>query len=96
MGKRLAAIKDACTNEESTKLQLILPMLTALGYDTSNPYEVYPEHAASFVSSVNNRVDFAVLRDGAPIIAIECKKGWRRLGLRARSASQLFQRSAAR
>lgn len=74
VSKRLAAIKGACTNEESTKLQLILPVLVALGYDPSDPYEVYPEHAASFDSAVNNRVDFAVLRDGVPIIAIECKK----------------------
>jgi hypothetical protein len=74
VAKRLAAIKSACSNEESTKLQLILPVLVALGYDPSNPYEVYPEHAASFNSAVNNRVDFAILRDGIPIVAIECKK----------------------
>jgi predicted type IV restriction endonuclease len=74
VAKRLAAIRGACTNEESTKLHLILPVLAALGYDPSNPYEIYPEHAASFDSAVNNRVDFAVLRNGTPIIAIECKK----------------------
>jgi predicted type IV restriction endonuclease len=74
VAKRLATIRGACTNEESTKLHLILPVLAALGYDPSNPYEIYPEHAASFDSSLNNRVDFAVLRDGVPIIAIECKK----------------------
>jgi hypothetical protein len=74
LAKRLSSIRGACSNEESTKLHLILPVLTALGYDPTDPYEVYPEHAASFESKVNNRVDFAILRDGQPIIAIECKK----------------------
>jgi predicted type IV restriction endonuclease len=49
-------------------------MLSALGYDPTDPYEVYPEYVASFDSSANNKVDLAVLRDGQPIIAIECKK----------------------
>lgn len=71
---RLRGVKSACTNEESTKLYLILPLLAALGYDPTNPYEIYPEYVATFDSAENNRVDFAVLRDGAPIIAVECKK----------------------
>lgn len=66
--------KGACTNEESTKLFLILPFLRALGYDPLDPYEVYPEHAATFDPGTPNKVDFAILRNGSPIAAIECKK----------------------
>jgi hypothetical protein len=73
-GNLLAAKRTACTNEESTKLFLILPFLAVLGYDPLNPYEVYPEHAATFDPTVANKVDFAVLRDGVPVIAIECKR----------------------
>lgn len=73
-GNLLAAKRTACTNEESTKLFLILPFLAVLGYDPLNPYEVYPEHAATFDPTTANKVDFAVLRDGVPVIAIECKR----------------------
>lgn len=66
--------KSACANEESTKLFLILPFLRTLGYDPLDPYEVYPEHAATFDPTAPNKVDFAILRDGSPIAAIECKK----------------------
>jgi len=70
--KRVVGAMPACTNEESTKLFLVMPMLGVLGFDYTNPFEVHPEHAADFSGS--NKVDLAILRDGAPIIAIECKK----------------------
>jgi hypothetical protein len=60
----------ACTNEESTKLYLVLPFLGLLGYDYTNPYEVYPEHAAA----PDCNVDFAILSDGRPVIAIEVQR----------------------
>lgn len=72
--KRSVGIMGACTNEESTKLHLVMPLLGLLGYDHTNPYEVYPEHAADFATSPINKVDLAILRDGVPIIAVECKK----------------------
>jgi hypothetical protein len=74
LSKRSIALKNACGNEESTKLYLVLPLIGVLGYDHTDPYEVYPEHAADFDPRQPNKVDFAILRDGQPIIAIECKK----------------------
>lgn len=74
VAKRSIGIMAACTNEESTKLYLVLPMLGLLGYDFTNPYEVYPDHAADVGSGDIARVDLAVLRDGQPEIAIECKQ----------------------
>lgn len=70
---RSVEIKGACRNEESTKLYLALPFVRLLGFDYSNPLEVYPEHAATFNESQPNKVDLAVIRDGEPVIAIECK-----------------------
>src|SRR5262249_42864748 len=35
--------------------------------------EVFPEHHCDFSEKYKNRVDFAILRDGCPVIAIECK-----------------------
>lgn len=74
VAKRSISIMTACSNEESTKLYLVLPFLGLLGYDYANPYEVYPEHLADFDPATQNKVDFAILRDGAPVIAIECKQ----------------------
>lgn len=74
IAERSAAIKSACTNEESTKLNLVLPMIVALGYDYRNPFEVQPEYAADFRDEMRERVDFVIVRDGSPVIAIECKK----------------------
>lgn len=71
--ERMIGISKRCTNEEATKLFLVLPLINFLGYDTMNPDEVCPEHNADFSDKYKNRVDFAILKDGAPVIAIECK-----------------------
>ena len=71
--ERMISISTRCTNEEATKLFLVLPLINFLGYDTMNPDEVCPEHNADFSDKYKNRVDFAILKSGAPVIAIECK-----------------------
>lgn len=74
VAERSAAIAKVCKNEESTKLYLVLPVLGALGYNVSDPHEVQPEYAADFRVDQANRVDFAIMREGIPVIAVECKK----------------------
>ncbi len=71
--ERTVALAPRCANEESTKLFLILPFLNFLGYDDRNPDEVCPEHGADFSEKYKNRVDFAILKNEKPVIAIECK-----------------------
>ncbi len=70
VAKRSVSIMTACNNEESTKLYLVLPFLGLLGYDYANPYEVYPDHAAA----PDCKADFAILRDGMPVIAVEARR----------------------
>lgn len=67
------SFRAACTVEESAKLYLVLPVLAALGYNSSDPFEVQPEAVADFRNQALDRVDFVILRDGLPTIAIECK-----------------------
>ncbi len=74
LSKRSVSIMTACSNEESTKLYLVLPFIGLLGYDYANPYEVYPEHLAELDPKSDNKVDFAILRDGTPVIAVEAKR----------------------
>ena len=71
--ERMVSLAPRCTNEESTKLFLVLPFLNFLGYDDRNPDEVCPEHGVDFSDKYKNRVDFAILKGGTPVIAIECK-----------------------
>jgi len=73
VAERAISLAPRCTNEESTKLFLVLPFLNFLGYDDRNPDEVCPEHGADFSEKYKNRVDFAILKAGQPVIAIECK-----------------------
>lgn len=74
VAKRSMSIVGGCSNIESTRLYLALPFLGLLGYDYSNPYEVFPEHRAPSESGAGDaKVDFAVLRDGHPIIGMECR-----------------------
>lgn len=72
--KRSGALSKACNNDESMKLYLVLPMIAALGYDSTDPLEVYPNHEADLPAGVQGAqpfvADFAVLKDGQPVIAV--------------------------
>lgn len=59
--------------EEATKTALVLPFLSALGYDIFDPTEVTPELHADIGVKKGEKVDYAILKDGKPIILIECK-----------------------
>lgn len=62
----------AITTEEATKTALILPMLSALGYDIFNPYELIPEMECD-LSRGGDKVDYAISINGSIRIIIECK-----------------------
>ncbi|UIR54848.1 type I restriction enzyme HsdR N-terminal domain-containing protein [Sphingobacterium sp. SRCM116780] len=59
--------------EEATKTSLIMPFLKILGYDVFDPFEVQPEFIADIGIKKGEKVDYAILREGKPIILIECK-----------------------
>ena len=73
---------DALQNEAQVRQSIILPILRSLGWDDSNPSEVYPEYP------VDNRfVDYALTVKGKPIVFIEAK----RVGaLSLKAESQVF------
>jgi len=60
-------------NEDATILVSIQPFIRALGYDTQNLAEVFPQYNADAKSTGGERVDFAIFRDAKPIIFIEAK-----------------------
>lgn len=59
--------------EEATKNALVMPFISALGYNVFDPTEVIPEFTADVGIKKSEKVDYAVLRAGEPIILFECK-----------------------
>jgi predicted type IV restriction endonuclease len=74
LAKRSAGLLKACNNEASVKLYLVLPMIGLLGYDSSDPLEVYPNHETDHIDGVAYRADFAILSAGNPMIAFAAGK----------------------
>lgn len=66
----------------------MLPFIRELGYDVFNPAEVVPEYTADVGIKRGEKVDYAIFRDGNPIILIECKPVGSKL---ATYSSQLYR-----
>lgn len=73
LGERVTRLKDQIQTEEATKNAFIMPFIQALGYDIFNPMEVVPEFTADLGIKKGEKVDYAIMKDGQPIILIECK-----------------------
>lgn len=93
LSEKLAPLAEQDLNEQTTKYALIVPMVKMLGYDPGNPLEVVFEYDAAFGVKKDAKVDIAVLRDGKPIILVECKPLQAKLGID--KISQLFTYFAA-
>ena len=75
--------------EEATKNAFVMPFIQALGYNVFNPMEVVPEFTADIGTKKNEKVDYAIMQDGKPIILIEAKSAT--ADLNEEHASQLFR-----
>ncbi len=74
LAKRAVSMMPACSNEESTRLHLVMPFLRLLGYDTSDPREVYPGHAADFGAATRTSIDLAIFRNGVARIGVAARR----------------------
>ena len=70
---RIARQSKHLETEEATKHALVMPFISALGYNVFDPTEVVPEFTADVGVKRGEKVDYAILKDGKPIILIECK-----------------------
>ena len=73
LGKRVTNLKDNIATEEATKTSLIMPFFASLGYDIFNPTEFVPEFTADVGIKKGEKVDYAVVLDGKPMILVEAK-----------------------
>lgn len=71
--KRVESLKDSISTEEATKTSIIMPFFAMLGYDVFNPQEFVPEYTADVGIKKGEKVDYAIFKDGKPVILIECK-----------------------
>lgn len=75
--------------EEATKNALIMPFISALGYDVFNPLEILPEFTADIGIKKGEKVDYAVKKDQQIIMLIECK--FHKVNLAEEHGSQLYR-----
>ncbi len=73
LAERINKLKENISTEEATKTAFILPFLQTLGYDVFDPTEVIPEFTCDLGIKKGEKIDYAIYKDGQPIILVECK-----------------------
>lgn len=73
LGDRILKLKEQILTEEATKNAFIMPFIQYLGYDVFNPIEVIPEYICDIGTKKGEKIDYAIFKDGEPILLIECK-----------------------
>jgi hypothetical protein len=89
LATRISTVINSIQTEEATKNAIVMPFIQALGYNVFDPLEVTPELIADVGTKKGEKVDYAILKDGKPIMLFECKKAGSDLGIN--QASQLFR-----
>ncbi len=88
LGSRFEKRVSQVRTEEATKTALVMPFINnGLGYNVFDPSEVIPEFIADVGTKKGEKVDYAIMKDGVPIILFECKTYG--ADLRIEHASQL-------
>jgi predicted type IV restriction endonuclease len=80
---------ETVQTEEATKNAFIMPFIAALGYDVFDPGEVVPEFTADVGIKKGEKVDYAIMVDGIPVMLFECK--WCGQDLDDTNVSQLIR-----
>lgn len=76
LSARVAQMKDSIQTEEATKNAFVLPFLRSLGYDVFDPTEVVPEMICDVGMKKGEKIDYAIMIAGEPLMLVECKH-WR-------------------
>lgn len=96
LAQKIVQMKDKVPTEEATKNAFIMPFIMAWGYDVFNMDEVFPEMDCDLVKKKGDKVDYAIIKDGSPIILIECKHWEENLDLHATQLQKYFVASNAK
>ena len=96
LADRVEKLKDQIATEEATKNAFIMPFIQMLGYDVFNPLEVVPEMDCDLVKKKGDKIDYAIMKDGEPIILFECKHWGQDLDLHSTQLQKYFVASKAK
>lgn len=96
IAERVEKLKANLPTEEATKNALIMPFISALGYDVFNPFEVLPEMTCDIGTKKGEKIDYAIMKDEEPIILIECKHWAQDLNLHDNQLLRYFNVSKAK
>ncbi|WP_298987914.1 type I restriction endonuclease [uncultured Campylobacter sp.] len=88
LGARISSIKDSVQTEEATKHSFVMPFFQILGYDIFDPNVIVPEFTADVGIKKGEKVDYAIMYEGKPLIIVEVKKHTEALN---KHSSQLYR-----
>lgn len=96
LAERVKSLKESIQTEEATKNAFIMPFIQILGYDVFNPLEVVPEMDCDIVKKKGEKIDYAIMKDGSPIMLIECKHWKQDLNLHDNQLKRYYVASKAK
>jgi hypothetical protein len=96
ISERAEKLRNGLQTEEATKNALIMPFIQVLGYDVFNPMEVVPEYTCDIGTKKGEKIDYAILKDGEPILLMECKHWNQDLNLHDNQLLRYFHVSKAK
>lgn len=96
LAERVKSLKESIQTEEATKNAFIMPFIQALGYDVFNPLEVVPEMDCDIAKKKGEKIDYAIMKDGSPIMLIECKHWKQDLNLHDNQLKRYYVASKAK
>ncbi len=96
LSTRVSQLKGQINTEEATKNAFIMPFIQLLGYDVFNPLEVVPEMDCDLVRKKGEKIDYAIMKEGEPIMLIECKHWEQNLSLHDNQLQKYFVASKAK
>jgi hypothetical protein len=89
LGDRIVRQIDQIATEEAAKTAFVMPFIQALGFNIFDPTQVVPEFTADVGTKKGEKVDYAIMIDGQPMILFECK--WEGAELDDKHMGQLFR-----
>ena len=96
LADRIASMKEQIKTEEATKNAFIMPFIQMLGYDVFNPLEVVPEMDCDIAKKKGEKIDYAIMKDGEPIMLIECKHWEQNLDIHDNQLKRYYVASKAK
>lgn len=96
LNEKILKYKDQINTEEATKTAFIMPFFDLLGYDTRNPFEFVPEYTADVGIKKGEKVDYAIIMDGQPMILIEAKPCYETLDKHDSQLTRYFHTTQAK